>query len=898
MLGLLLCLPFILEAQSILERPVTGAFEQRPIPEILTDIEAAHPVRFFFKESELPGEMVTVSFDETPLSNVLDRLLQGTLLGYFPYRESSIVILPRRMIEEVYSADFYKALEESLASPEEDEEDQVITVGDIGTLRADGKAIVRGTLVEAESGEPVIGASILWPDSEVGTVSDENGQFESELFSGLQELRITFVGYKDVAQLVKILGNGEITVEMVSQSINLEEVVVEAQAADANVQRAQIGVERLDINNVKKLPSLLGEANILNTLLLYPGVSTVGEGATGFNVRGGEADQNLYLQDEGFLFNANHALGFFSTFNDDLISSVELYKGNIPAQFGGRLASVLDVEMRDGSFERFGIKGSVGPVTSRLSVEGPVINGKSSFLIGGRMSYIDWMLDLIQVAEVRRSSAFFYDANLRFTQKLNDKNTLVLSGYFSEDDFTYNEEFGFDYSTIMGQAIYKKIFSEKVYSRFSATYSRYASAQTDLEGLDAARLSNDISYLKGKGVVTFSPGSTIKMDAGLSGIYYSVAPRRQEPSGDRSLIDFRELESEQALESAAFFNAEWNVSPALLISAGFRLGYYQFLGPKTVFEYEEGQLPSRATLIDTVSYGSGKAIASYGSMEPRLSFRYRLDPENSLKAGYSRTTQFINQIFNTDSPTPNSNWQLSTSHIEPTRSHNFSAGFFRNFQRNRWETSAEVYYRWIDQIFDYRDFADLTVNETLETELLPGVGRAYGLELSVVKKEGLLNGRLSYTYSRSERQIEGINKGEWYPSYFDQPHSGTLVLNYQPNQRHTLTVSFNYNTGRPATAPLGNFESTTGLVIPVYSERNQTRIPDYHRLDVSYTLGQGYNRTKRLKTSWTIAIYNLYGRRNAYSVFFTEGPFQSAQANKLSVLGTAFPSVTVNFEFL
>ncbi len=854
-------------------------------------------MRFFFQPEELPDRRFDLSFREAPLEELLAELLAGSYTGYVAYRDYAVVLMPRSTIDEEYTAGYYRTLENALsASREEEEGPAALVVGDISTLQPNGRAQVRGTVVDAGSGEPIIGATVLWPDREGGTTTDELGRFEAELPNGEHELQVLYVGYKDLIVLVKVLGDGQLRLELANEAIALEEVIVRAEAADANVGGGQIGVTRIDVNSMKKLPTLLGETDLVNTLLLEPGVSTIGEGATGFNVRGGNADQNLILQDEGFIFNTSHALGFFSTFNADLISNVELYKGNIPAQFGGRLASVLDVELRDGDFERFRIKGGAGPIASRLSLEGPVIRGKSSFLAGGRISYADWFLNLVQVPEVRRSSSFFYDLNLRYTHKLNDRHTVTLAGYAAQDDFVYNETFGFDYGTRMGQLIYRTILSDNVFSRFSATYSDYASTQRDFAGLDGAELDTGLRYIKAKELLTITPGNALEVAAGLSAIYYWSQPGERRPFGEESEIVPKALEEERALESAAFVNADWEISPAFLVTGGLRLALYQFLGPKTVFAYENDVPSGIDAITDTLFYGGG-VIQSYSSLEPRLSMRYRLNAHSSVKAGYSRTAQFINQIFNSDSPTPSSIWQLSTPYIEPGRSHNTSAGYFRNFRDNLWETSIEGYYRWIDHLVEYRDFADLTVNEHLETELPGGIGRAYGIELSIKKNAGQFNGWLSYTYSRTERQVAGINRGDWYPSNFDQPHSLSVVFNVQPSQRHTLTFSFNYNTGRPTTPPVGNYETPLGLVVPLYSERNQLRIPDYHRLDISYTLGQGYNKTRRVKTSWTLAVYNVYGRRNAFSVFFTEGPFQRAEANQLSVLGTALPSVTLNFEF-
>jgi hypothetical protein len=449
----------------------------------------------------------------------------------------------------------------------------------------------------------------------------------------------------------------------------------------------------------------------------------------------------------------------------------------------------------------------------------------------------------------------------------------------------------------MAQATYKTIFSDKMYNSISVTASQYNSTQFDYAGTDASKLDSDIRYLKVKEKFTYQPNKDLRADAGLESIWYKVKPGEQTPLNENSTIIPAVLEEEQANELAGYVQAEYNISVPLQITAGIRFVNYRFNGPKTVFGYQDSEKPDADEIVDSTMFGSGK-IASFTSFEPRISLRYRLSTSLSIKAGYSRTAQFINQIFNSDSPTPTSQWQLSTQYIEPQRSHNLSAGIFKNFNDNLWETSFEVYGRQIDALFDYKDFAELVMNPHLETELLPGVGRTYGAEFSVKKKEGEINGWVSYTLSKSERQIEGINNGNWYVSNFDKTHVFSLVLNYQPNRRNTLTFNFNFSTGRPTSPPVGTYATVEGLIVPAYTQRNALRIPDYHRLDIAYTIGKGYKKDKKIQTSWTFSIYNVYGRKNAFSVYYTQAAFKQTQANQLSILGSAFPAITLNFEFL
>ena len=527
-------------------------------------------------------------------------------------------------------------------------------------------------------------------------------------------------------------------------------------------------------------------------------------------------------------------------------------------------------------------------------MEGPIIKEKTSFIAGFRSSYSDWILNLINIPEVQRSSAFFYDFNGRITHKFNDKNTLILSGYSSSDRFTFNQEFGFDYQTQLGQLIFKSIFSEKLFSKLTFTYSDYNSSQLDLEGTDASTLDNALKYLKLKEKLSYVYSDDIQLDFGLSSIYYQVAPGSISPDGELSQVVPRSLESEQGLESAAFVNSTWDINERLTMNAGLRASLYQYLGPQSVLRYSDPEFPRLDEITSQVQFDSGDIIATYGALEPRASFRYKLNDDNSVKLGYSRTQQYINLISNTNTPTPGSQWQLSSEYITPQQSDNFSIGYFKNMKDNLWETSIELYGRLIDDAFDFKNFAVLNLNENIETELLYGQGRAYGAELSIKKKSGIYNGSLSYTLSRSEKRINGVNDFNWYPNNFDKPHDLSLVFNVQANQRNTLTLNFNYSSGRPTTAPVASYRELNRFIVPVYSERNQLRIPAYHRLDLAYTLGQSYRKDRKFRTSYTFSIYNLYGRSNAFSVFFTQKPFDRPRANQLAIIGNAFPALSIN----
>jgi len=887
--------------QSLDSLRITGDYNNLPLEEILTDLGRRYVFEGYFPaDSTLLSSSKTISFEEELLDQALTHLLKDTPLGFLTYRSYLVVIARKDRLDQFYTPVYFEALSESQNPPPGEEEENAISfeIGSSQSISPSGKATLSGSVTDSESGEPILGSTLYFPQLEAGTSTDEEGRFSIDLPIGRHEMTVSYLGYTTLAAPLAVFNDGEIRIPLERVSIALEEVVVEAEAVDANVSSAQIGLTRLETEEIRKLPSFMGEVDVLNSLLQQPGVSSVGEGAGGFNVRGGNVDQNLVLMDEMFMFNPTHALGFFSAFNPDLVNSVELYKGYMPAQFGGRLASVLDVQMRDGNAEKFKMSGGIGIIASRLSAEGPVIKDKSSFIAGVRATYSDWVLQLIDVPEVKRSSAFFYDANLRYAHRFNDNNQLTLSLYSTQDKTVFNDEFGFDYGTHGGQLTYKKVLNPNLISTLSGTLSQYNATGRELrDSITSAQLETRYRYLKIKEVLNFSPNNDWLLLGGVSGIFYRVSPGNREPFGSLSTVAPLTLEDEQALESALFVNTRWRASARFSLTAGLRFVYYLALGPRTYFNYQNPEAPTEETITGETTANNWETLASYTSLEPRLGVRYSLTTQSSIKAGYSRTAQFISQLANLISPTPVSIWQLSNQYIEPQRAHSFSLGFFQNLEDNLCETSLEGYFRYIDQLTDFKDFAELTANPNIETELLYGIGRAYGLELSLKKTRGKINGWVSYTYSRSEQRVDGINAGEWYPAYFDQPHQLSVVTTWEPTGRISLVFNFNYNTGRPITAPVGRNTVAGKYPVLEFSDRNQVRIPDYHRLDVAFTVDGSYRKNKRFKTSWTFAIYNIYGQRNPYSVFFRPNGNQVPTTTRLAVLGSPLPSLTLNLFF-
>ena len=847
-----------------------------------------------FIQPDIDTPEISVKADNETVPEILRSALACTNLDFITYGETIIVIGLRSDLKTQQSASYYQALEESLSvSVKEDESEFVI--GTIDNLVPGQNPVVTGEISDRENDEPIIGATMQIRSLGIGTTTDELGKFEIQLPPGSYSLDLQYIGYRNQQIPIKVIGNGRLDLTMDKGAVTLDEVVVEAQSRDENVQSVQVGVTRVSMKDIEKLPSFLGEVDVIKGLLLQPGVSTIGEGSGGFNVRGGNVDQNLIMVDEAIIFNASHALGFFSSFNSDIVSDATLYKGNLPANFGGRVASVLDVNIRDGNFQKVGLKGGLGVVSSRFTLDMPIAKDKTSILISGRSSYSDWLLKQINVPEVKNSSAFFYDANLRLTHRFNERNFISVSAYSTQDEFTFNEEFGFDYNTLALQANYQKLFGNNVLSTLSVVKSRYESAQLDLAGTDMSTLDIANDYLKIKENVNIEQGG-LSADIGASVILYNLEPGSLTSSSTESTIIPRTVEEQDGIEGALYANISYELNPRLSVSGGLRFTNFRFLGPTRFYTYDDPSNPTETGILDLMEEDG--TLHQESNIEPRFSSRYRMDESTSIKFGYARTTQYINQISNNETPTPTSIWQLTNQYIPSTRSHNFSLGLFKNFDQNLWITSGEVFYRHIDQLFDYRDFADLIVNDHLETELVNGTGRAYGLELSIRRQVGTINGWLNYTYSRTERRIDEINNGAWYPANFDKPHDLSIVTNIQLNKRHQFSFNFSFSSGRPITIPVDRHFLEDQFAVLNYSDRNAFRIPDYHRLDIAYTLGQGLRKSKRFKTSWTLSVYNVYARKNAFSVFLQQSSLGQPEIKRLAILGSAFPALTFNFELL
>lgn len=791
------------------------------------------------------------------------------------------------------------------------EEDERVIIGD-PQLSNNGRLTLSGTVSGKEEGEGLFAATVGLLGSNKGVVTGVGGQFELILEPGDHVLLIQFLGKQTRRIPITLFSSGRLDVLLIDDPFALEGVTIEAAAADRNIVQISSGVNQVAIKDIESLPTFMGEVDVIQSLQTLPGVSSVGEGASGFNVRGGRTDQNLILQDGAILFNANHVLGFFSSFNPDATEDFTLFKGNMPAQFGGRVASVLDVRMREGNSERINVKGGLGLVASRLSVEGPLNQGRTRIMVAARASYSDWVLRQAKNIDVVNSDVRFHDLNAKLSHRLGDDHKLILSYYQSGDYFNFANDFGFEWDTRLVNFNWRWSLSERLVSSTRIVRGDYGSQLFDPAGVDAASVDNGMAYWQGNQSFYYSWQDRHNLTFGFDWVGYDAHPEISQPLSDESIILADRVEKEQANEFALFLNDQFELSERLGISLGLRYSFFQNRGPYDVYLYAVGEERTVDQIIDTVGYSKGSLIKQYAGFEPRLGLRYKLNESTALKASINRSIQYIHTLSNATAATPTDILQLSNSYFEPLISDNFSIGYFKNFKNNQWEFSLEGYFRRMQNLMDYKDFVDLLMNDHLETDVLAGDGRAYGMELLLRKTKGKLTGWLAYTLSRTEMRIEGetdrstINRGEWYPTNFDQTHNVSLVSTLTIKGASSMNWNIIYATGRPINAIESNY-LVGNTVISHFSDRNQYRIPDYFRVDLSFTFGRDLlnekymakRENKRYQGTMTIGVYNILGRRNAYSIYFQRPELRglTPQPHRLTVLGAAFPTITYNFEF-
>ena len=766
---------------------------------------------------------------------------------------------------------------------------------------------VSGYIKDAANGEKLIGVSVYVKETGTGAVTNDYGFYAIPLPPGTYTLVLSYIGYAKQTKVVELSdGNVRLDFELKDEGKQLQEVVVSTKREDDNVKNIEMSVNRIDVKTLRRIPALLGEVDVIRSIQLLPGVSTVGEGATGFNVRGGSIDQNLVLLDEAPVYNSSHLFGFFSVFNPDAVKDVKLIKGGIPANYGGRIASILDVRLKEGNAKKTEVNGGIGAIFSRLSFESPLFNGKGSFIVAARRSYADVLAQPFLKSDLKGSKFYFYDLTAKANYRINDRNTVFLSGYFGRDVF--GADFGFNWGSATASARWNHVFSDRLFLNTTAYYSNYDySLDSDLkrkETKDFFRTNSkivdysikpDFTLFRGKSTITF----------GGQSILHDFQPGTA-TAASAGVVSTFGLGSKYGLENALYVGNEQQVTPKLQLQYGLRYSMFNYIGPGEAYTYSENTpVGLSRRVVSTTAYKRGDNIKTYGNWEPRLAAKYELSNSSSFKLSYNRLAQYIHLISNTTASTPLDVWTPSTNNIKPQISDQVAGGFFKNFGALRgagseFEASVEVYYKRLQNQIDYIDGANLILNKYLEGDLLSGKGRAYGAEFYVKRNTGVINGWVSYTLAKTERQVAGINNGNWYPTRFDKRHVLTTVLLVDPPtaKRWNFSATFTFASGTPGTFPTNRFEYG-GYVGQVIDGRNNYRIPAYHRLDLAATL-QGRKRVgKRKDDNWVFSVYNVYARKNPFSVYFRANPdaTQQTQAVKYSVFATAIPSVTYNFKF-
>ncbi len=781
-------------------------------------------------------------------------------------------------------------------------------------LAQSGKATLSGYIKGAADGEALIGAGVFVEELKKGATSNVYGYYSLTLPQGKYTLKFIFLGYQTQVKTIDLQGNQVVNVDLAEEAKETKEVVItgEQTEIEANIKTTQMGVNKLDIKTINRIPPLLGEVDIIRAIQLLPGVTTVGEGASGFNVRGGSIDQNLILLDEAPVYNSSHLFGFFSVFNPDAVKDVRLIKGGIPAQYGGRISSLLDIRMKEGNSKRLELKGGIGLLSSRFSVEGPIIKDKASFILAGRRTYFDLAFPLSSDDQIKKTIAYFYDLTAKVNYKINEKNTVFLSGYFGRDKFGFGSAFGFEWGNATTSLRWNHVFGPKLFSNITAFYSNY-DYQLNIESNDDAfNWRSTIENLSVKPEFTWYLNDKNTITFGGQILHYDFLPGKTTILSDGETRVNR-LPDKFAFENSLFVGNDQQISKRIGITYGLRFSNFMNVGAGTKLILADTTPGIKKRVIEKQRVETNKTLASFNNLEPRFSIKYELTENTSLKASYNRMAQYIHLLSNTQASVPLDVWTPSSNNIRPQIGDQVAFGYFKNFtfKEQEFEFSAETFYKEMQNQIDYIDGADLLLNQTVEAELMNGFGRAYGLELYLKKRKGKFTGWISYTLSRSERKVAGINNREWYPTRFDKTHNLYLVGNYQINDRWNCGANFVYSSGVPGSFPNNRIEYQ-GFVIPHNADnlRNNFRLPAYHRLDISVTYEPKANENRKWKGSWIFGLYNVYSRRNPFGIYFRQEPPKenpnlnervdqstNTQAIRFSVLGIPVPAITYNFTF-
>ena len=889
-------------------------FENIRLDEVFSLIEENSDYKFFYLQEWIPVKTFSKNYNNKTLEDILSEILEETVLNFYVLNER-IIITENNIVHQDFSfqTEAPEIVEEKPVEvneenipyflEEENETDQITThkIGKESDTRRNEYYTLTGRVLSKKDESPLSNVAILVEGENTGTQTDLNGNYRLRLKAGPHILIARTLGNDIVKKRAVIYNNGSLDFSLSESLEQLSEVVIDSKS-DRNIKEAFTGVSVIDVQKVKTMPLVLGERDLLKAATTLPGISKAGEGALGFNIRGGREDQNLILLDDGVIYNPNHFFGVFSAINPFTTGSVEIYKGNIPAKYGGRLSSVFDIRTKKGNTQNLSGEGSIGPVTGNLELEIPIVKDKSSLIIGGRATYSDWILNTLDEEELNNSEASFYDFIANYSHQIDADNDYNITGYYSKDRFSITSDSLYSYNNRMFSGTFNHRFNNRLEGSINISNSNYGfDIEYDSEFDNSFISSFRINDSKLRVDLDHRLNSQHTFNYGISTKLYEIQPGSVDPLGNNSIIESNSLNQEKGLESALFLADQFEISEKLLLNAGLRFSTFTALGPATVNEYAEGAPMSENSVIGTTDYGNNENVKTYSGLEYRIGARYAFLDDFSVKGGYNSTMQYIHTLSNNTLVSPTDIYKLSDTHIAPQQAQQFSLGFFKNFKDNMYELSIEGYYKLTDNIIDFETGAALFMNENIETEIIQGEGKSYGAEFLLRKNFGDLNGWLSYTYSRSfikldsEYPTQRVNDGEFFPSNFDKPHDLSLILNYKMTKRFSFSANFIYQTGRPVTYPIGKYDFNNSQFV-AYSDRNQYRIPDYYRLDLSFNAEGNHKIEKLAHSFWSISVYNVLGRNNPYSVFFvTDGG--EVKAYQSSIFAMPIPTITYNFKF-
>ena len=902
-LGFLFCLQFAF-AQNDGNLDIT--FENIPLKEAIEKLEEKSNLSFYFIEDWLKDIKISKTYDGKPLNFILNDLLQGSSINFFIYDENVVLtnnsVIYSKLPDGFFNDDKVEAKPDNEALfYNQYNNKNLVTIGKQNQNKLQQEYTLKGRAINENTGKPIEGLIVSIQNQDLRTTTNKNGRFTLKVPSGLLQLETNLMGYDDIIKELLIYGNGSINLNVPEAAEQLDEILIES-TKNSNIKEAVVGVSRIDIVGLKNIPVVLGERDILKVATTLPGIATTGEGSSGFNVRGGRADQNLILLDDAVIYSPSHFLGFFSAINPFTTGSVDIYKASIPAEFGGRLSSVFDIKTKDPNYEKFSGEGAIGPVTGSLNLQTPIVKDKISLTTAARATYSGWILRSLDEESLKNSEASFYDGIVKYDHKINKNNKFQTTAYYSKDRFSITSDSIFSYNNALVSMKWNHSFNDKHKGEVIAVNSQYKyGIEYDAESNNNFDFDYKINETQIKLNMKYLHNKKHKFDYGVSTKLYQIEPGNISPLGTQSIIEPRSLEKEKGLEYAIYISDLFEVNDKLLFDLGIRYSTFSALGARNQNVYEDGAPRNESTITEVRTFGKNKAIETYGGPELRLSMRYFLSPNLSVKASYNKTIQYLHLLSSNTTISPTDTWKLSDLNTKPQKADQFSLGLYKNLEDSDIEISLEGYYKKMKDILDYKVGAELILNEAIEQELLQGEGRAYGLEFLIKKKKGKFNGWLGYSYSRSELKLssdipqEQVNNGEFFPANYDKPHDISLVTNFKLTNRFSFSANFVYQTGRPITYPIGKF-IFAGSEQVLYSDRNEFRIPDYYRLDLGLNI-EGNHKVKKLAHSfWNISVYNVLGRNNPYSVFFVNNDGK-IEAFKTSIFAIPVPTITYNFKF-